>query len=96
MPRATAFSRSISGAGAGWANYPEVFGPAFVEQDKATRLFVYRADMRTEWASYSTDAEQITRYFVTGINAYIDWLVSTWSTCHSSSRSELPAREMDG
>lgn len=58
----------------GLGQLSEVFGPAFVEQDKATRLFLYRDDMRKEWASYSTDAEQITQHFVAGINAYIDWL----------------------
>src|SRR5262249_56233155 len=52
----------------------DVFGPAFVEQDKATRLFLYRGDMNKEWASYSTDSEQIAQHFVAGINAYIDWL----------------------
>jgi len=52
----------------------EVFGPAFVEQDKATRLFLYRGDMDKEWAAYAPDAKQIAEHFVAGINAYIDWL----------------------
>src|SRR5215831_800515 len=37
----------------GLGQLSEVFGPAFVEQDKAARLFLYRADMDKEWASYS-------------------------------------------
>jgi len=58
----------------GLGQLSEVFGPAFVEQDKATRLFLYRGDMEKEWASYSADSEQIAQHFVDGINAYIDWL----------------------
>jgi penicillin amidase len=58
----------------GLGQLSEVFGPAFVEQDKATRLFLYRDDMKKEWASYSPDSEEIAHYFVAGINAYIDWL----------------------
>jgi penicillin amidase len=58
----------------GLGQLSEVFGPAFIEQDKATRLFLYRGDMKKEWASYSPDSEQIAQYFVNGINAYIDWL----------------------
>ena len=58
----------------GLGQLAEVFGPAFLEQDKATRLFVYRGDMNQEWATYSTDAQQIAKNFVAGINAYIAWL----------------------
>ena len=29
-----------------------VFGRAFIEQDKASRLFLYRGDMAAEWAAY--------------------------------------------
>src|SRR5215831_15908561 len=58
----------------GLGQMAQVFGPAFVEQDKATRLFLYRGDMKKEWASYSADSEQIAQHFVDGINAYIDWL----------------------
>jgi penicillin G amidase len=60
----------------GLGQLSEVFGPAFVEQDKATRLFLYRGDMKKEWASYSRDAEEIAGHFVAGINAYIDWLAN--------------------
>jgi penicillin amidase len=58
----------------GLGRLAEVFGPAFVEQDKASRLFLYRGDMDEEWAAYGPDARQIAQKFVEGINAYIDWL----------------------
>jgi penicillin G amidase len=58
----------------GLGQLAEVFGPAYVEQDKATRLFLYRGDMKKEWAVYSPDSEQIAQHFASGINAYIDWL----------------------
>jgi penicillin amidase len=58
----------------GLGQLSEVFGPAFVEQDKATRLFLYRGDMEKEWAVYGPGAKQIAENFVAGINAYIDWL----------------------
>ena len=58
----------------GLGQLAEVFGPAFVEQDKAARLFLYRGDMKREWDCYSKDAQQIAASFVAGINAYIDWV----------------------
>ena len=58
----------------GLGQLSEVFGPAYIEQDKATRLFLYRGDMQREWAAYSSDSAEIAGYFVAGINAYIDWL----------------------
>lgn len=51
----------------------EVLGPGHVAQDRATRLFLYRGDMRTEWLSYSTEAKDIVTAFVTGVNAFVDW-----------------------
>jgi penicillin amidase len=51
----------------------EVLGPAYVKQDRASRLFLYRGDMRPEWLSYSTDAKDIVTAFVTGVNAFVDW-----------------------
>ncbi|MEM9106459.1 MAG: penicillin acylase family protein [Pseudomonadota bacterium] len=48
------------------------YGYGYVEQDRAARLFLYRGDMETEWASYSPDAREICEHFVAGINAYID------------------------
>jgi penicillin amidase len=58
----------------GLGQLSEVFGPGFVEQDKATRLFLYRGDMDKEWAAYGPDAKQIAEPFVAGVNMYIDWL----------------------
>jgi penicillin amidase len=64
----------------GLGQLAEVFGPAFVEQDKAARLFLYRGDMDREWRVYSSrgarEAERITRRFVAGINAYVAWLAT--------------------
>lgn len=48
------------------------FGPGFLEQDRASRLFLYRGDMAAEWAAYSPDTNAICKAFVTGINAYVD------------------------
>ena len=36
------------------------FGPAYVEQDRAARLFLYRGDMEKEWRSYAPDARAST------------------------------------
>lgn len=61
----------------GLGQLAEVFGPAYVEQDRAARLFLYRGDMAREWRAYSQsghNAERIATAFVTGINAYIEWL----------------------
>ncbi|MFB3915648.1 MAG: penicillin acylase family protein [Terriglobales bacterium] len=50
----------------------EAFGPRFVAQDRAARLFLYRGDLQAEFASYHPDGERILSAFVAGINAYID------------------------
>ncbi len=47
------------------------FGPAYVEQDKALRQFLYRGDMNAEWASYGPKAKSYAEAFVAGINAYV-------------------------
>jgi penicillin amidase len=48
------------------------FGPGFLAQDRAARLFLYRGDMEAEWAAYGTPhARAITEAFVAGINAWI-------------------------
>ena len=47
------------------------FGPGYLAQDYAARLFLYRGDMAAEWASYAPDAQAICRAFVAGINAYV-------------------------
>ncbi len=48
------------------------FGPGYLAQDRAARLFVYRGDMAAEWAAYAPDAEAICTAFAAGINAFID------------------------
>ena len=47
------------------------FGPTYVEQDRALRLFTYRGDMAAEWASYGPKARSYAEAFVAGINAYV-------------------------
>lgn len=58
----------------GLGQLSEVFGANFLEQDKAARLFLYRGDMHKEWAAYGKHAEQLSKHFVAGINAYIDYV----------------------
>jgi penicillin G amidase len=47
------------------------FGPGYLAQDYAARLFLYRGDIAAEWASYAPDARAICLAFTTGINAYV-------------------------
>ncbi len=47
------------------------FGAAFIDKDRAARLFLYRGDMAAEWAAYGPDSEAIATAFVAGINAYV-------------------------
>ncbi len=47
------------------------FGPAYVDQDRAARLFLYRGDMEKEWASYAPDSRAWVEAFVGGVNAYV-------------------------
>jgi penicillin amidase len=49
----------------------EVFGPAFVEKDRAARLFLFRGDMHAEWLAYASDTKRVVSKFVEGVNAYI-------------------------
>ena len=56
----------------GLGRMAEGFGPGFLAQDRAARLFLYRGDMAAEWAAYGTpEARSITEAFVAGINAWI-------------------------
>jgi len=48
------------------------FGPAYVAQDRAARLLLYRGDMAAEWAAYPAEAHAETQAFVSGINAFVD------------------------
>jgi penicillin G amidase len=56
----------------GLGRLASVYGPDFVEQDRAARLFLYRGDMAREWRAYGSDAQRIAARFVAGLNAYID------------------------
>ena len=47
------------------------FGPAYAEQDKALRLFLYRGDMNAEWAAYGPKAKTYADAFAAGVNAYV-------------------------
>lgn len=48
------------------------FGPGYLMQDRAARLFLYRGDMVPEWAAYGDDAQEICTAFAAGINAAIN------------------------
>jgi penicillin G amidase len=48
------------------------FGPGFLEQDIASRAFLYRGDIRAEYDAYAGDMEQICIAFTAGINAWIE------------------------
>jgi penicillin amidase len=48
------------------------FGPGYLMQDRAARLFLYRGDMAPEWAAYGSDAQMICTAFAAGINAAVD------------------------
>jgi penicillin G amidase len=49
----------------------EVFGPSFVEKDRAARLFLYRGEMRGEWLAYGSDTKRVATAFVSGVNEYV-------------------------
>ena len=49
----------------------EVFGPSFVEKDRAARLFLYRGEMRSEWLAYGSDSKRVATAFVSGVNEYV-------------------------
>lgn len=51
----------------------EVLGAAYVEQDRANRLLLYRGDMDAEWESYGPGIREAAESFTAGINAYISW-----------------------
>jgi penicillin amidase len=47
------------------------FGSAYVDQDRAARLFLYRGDMDKEWAAYAPESKEWVQAFVSGVNAYV-------------------------
>ena len=50
----------------GLGQLSEVLGPAYVAQDRAARLFLYRDDMYREWLAYGSDSKRIAEEFVAG------------------------------
>ncbi|MFE1664064.1 penicillin acylase family protein [Microbacterium sp. P02] len=52
----------------------EVFGPSYIEQDRANRLFLYRGDMDAEWGSYVDGTREAVESFAAGVNAYVGWV----------------------
>ncbi len=60
----------------GLGRLSENFGPSYVDQDRATRLFLYRGDMDAEWAAYGPDARIWSEAFVAGLNAYVGQVLS--------------------
>jgi penicillin amidase len=54
----------------------ENFGPDYVAQDRAARLFLYRGDMEAEWAVYGPDAKATSEAWVAGLNAYVRQVVA--------------------
>jgi penicillin amidase len=47
------------------------FGPAYVAQDRAARLFLYRGDMEAEWAAYDPMGRTAVEAFAAGVSAYV-------------------------
>lgn len=51
--------------------FAEALGPAWVERDRAARLFRWRGDMARELAHYHPRGAGIVRAFVDGVNAWV-------------------------
>lgn len=49
----------------------ENFGPSYVDQDRAARMFLYRGDMDAEWEAYGPNGRTYAEAFVEGVNAYV-------------------------
>jgi len=56
----------------GLGQLAESFGAAYVKQDRAARLFLYRGDMAAEWGRYPPGTKESYEAFAAGINAYVD------------------------
>jgi penicillin amidase len=46
-------------------------GSAYIDQDRAARLFLYRGDMNKEWSAYAPHSHAWVAAFVDGVNAYV-------------------------
>src|SRR5580692_12721571 len=55
----------------GLGRLSESFGPAYVAQDRAARLLLYRGDMAPEWAAYGPDGKDDAEAFAAGVNAFV-------------------------
>lgn len=55
----------------GLGRLSESFGPIFVDQDRAARMFLYRGDIEAEWAAYGPNGRTHAEAFVEGVNAYV-------------------------
>lgn len=55
----------------GLGQLSDVFGPSYLDRDRAARLFLYRGDMHDEWLSYGSDTKRVAQAFTEGINAYV-------------------------
>ncbi|AXC50143.1 hypothetical protein DRW48_10930 [Paracoccus suum] len=55
----------------GLGKLSESFGDAFVAQDRAARMFLYRGDIEAEWAAYGPNGKAYAAAFVDGVNAYV-------------------------
>ncbi|HTX49122.1 MAG TPA: penicillin acylase family protein [Caulobacteraceae bacterium] len=55
----------------GLGRLSESFGPAYVAQDRACRLFLYRGSLEDEWAAYGADAKAWSTAWIEGYNAYV-------------------------
>src|SRR5258708_23236065 len=47
------------------------FGADYVDQDRASRLLLYRGDLKREWASYAAGAQEAAQAFVEGVNVFV-------------------------
>jgi penicillin G amidase len=78
----------------GLGRMAEVFGVDYVEQDRATRLFVFRGDIAQERQAYGHQTWAACRAFVRGVNEFIELTRcdQAWLPPEFSERGYLPAR----
>ncbi|MBS0334916.1 MAG: penicillin acylase family protein, partial [Proteobacteria bacterium] len=70
-PRATGSGRIDLWRKRGLGRLSASFGPSYVAQDRAARLFLYRGGMAAEWAAYDPQSRQAVEAFAAGVNAYV-------------------------
>lgn len=51
-------------------------GEGSVDQDRASRLFLFRGDLAAEWAAYGPDGRASIEAFTAGVNAYVDLVLA--------------------